>query len=138
MDKDTLPRWGWLLAALFAAAITAGITNAALFRPIGLPPAYDVVTTITLMAPVLIYVSLWYDEDRQAYWEASRAKVVGDVLFVLVGALLGAGFAIAALVDVGLPRLATDVIAMLAGFLLAWGLFWWRNTELYRGNDDSR
>lgn len=137
MDKDTLPRWGWLLAALFTAAITAGIVNAALLRPIGLPPAYDVVTTITLMGPVLIYVGLWYDEDREAYWEGSRAKIVGDVLFVVVGGLLGAAFAIAALIDVGLPRLATDVIAMLAGFLAAWALFWWRNTGIYR-DDDSR
>ncbi|WP_114577461.1 hypothetical protein [Saliphagus sp. LR7] len=135
MDKDTLPRWGWLLAALFAAAITASLANVALFRPIGLPQSYDVVTTIALMAPVLIYVGLWHDDERQAYWTNSRPKIVGDAVFTLLGALLGAGFAIAALIDVGIPRLATDVIAMLAGFLLAWGLFWWRNTELYREDD---
>lgn len=136
MDKETLPRWGWLLVGLFVAAMSAQLLNAFVLEPIGLPEPYRVATVITFMSPILIYVGIWYDEDRQGYWERSRAWIAGDVAFVLSGAALGSSLAIVAVVDTGLPLIARDVLAMGAGFLLSWGLFWWRNPELYRDDGD--
>ncbi|MFC6716473.1 hypothetical protein ACFQGT_19560 [Natrialbaceae archaeon GCM10025810] len=136
MDKETLPRWGWLLVGLFVAATAAQLLNAFVLGPIGLPEAYRVITVITLMSPLLIYVGIWYDEGRREYWDRSRAWIAGDVAFVLSGAALGSSMALVAVVDSGLPQAVKDVIAMGAGFLLSWGLFWWRNPELYRLDGD--
>ena len=135
MDKETLPRWGWLLLGLFAMGVVANTFNLAVLRPAGVDQRYHVITVITSMAPVLIYVGIWYDEDRQQYWNHTRAHVVGDLFFVVVGAAMGSGIALLALENAGLPPIAQDFIAMAAGFMLSWGLFWWRNTELYRNLD---
>ncbi|SER26434.1 hypothetical protein [Natrinema salaciae] len=130
MDKTRLPRWGWLLVGLFLAALTANILNLFLV-PAVFPDAYRSITVITTMAPVLIYVGVWYDEDRQQYWTHSRARIVGDVLFVATGAALGSAIALVAIVGFGIPSFVQDVVAMGAGFLLSWGVFWWRNPGLY-------
>ncbi|QSX00384.1 hypothetical protein [Haloterrigena alkaliphila] len=132
MDKETLPRWGWLLVGLFAMGIVASLLNATVIGPAGVPEQFQVITVITAMAPVLIYVGIWYDEDRQRYWEHSREHVVGDLLFIVAGAATGSAIALVAIVGVGLPRFVQDIAAMAAGFMLSWGLFWWRNTDLYR------
>ncbi|MCU4974379.1 hypothetical protein OB955_16775 [Halobacteria archaeon AArc-m2/3/4] len=138
MDKESLPRWAWLLAALIVAAIVSQLINLVLLHPIGLSEEFEVVTTITLMSPVLIYVGIWYDEHRQEYWERSRGQIAGDVLFVLVGALLGSATVLAMIVDTGWSRLILDIVAMFAGFVTGWALFWWRNTELYRDESGTR
>lgn len=138
MDKESLPRWAWLLVGLVVAAIVSQAINLAVLRPLGLPESFEVVTTITLMSPVLIYVGIWYDEHRQEYWEHSRARIVGDVLFVLTGALLGSATVLAMIVDTGWSRLILDILAMFAGFVAGWALFWWRNTELYRNEGGTR
>ena len=135
MDKETLPRWGWLLLALFAMSIVATAFNLAVLSPAGVPERYHVVTVITSMAPVLIYIGVWYDEDRQQYWDHSREHIVGDLVFVVTAAAIGAGMALVATEGVGLPAFVEDVTAMAVGFMLSWGLFWWRNTELYRNLD---
>ncbi|WP_049922014.1 hypothetical protein [Halopiger djelfimassiliensis] len=132
MDKETVPRWAWLLVGLFGMAIVANLLNVAVLEPAGLPAEYQVVTVITAMSPVLIYVGVWYDEDRQHYWDRSRAHIAGDLLFVIVGAALGSSIALVAIVDLGLWRFVQDLAAMAAGFMLSWGLFWWRNPDLYR------
>ena len=136
MDKSSLPQWAWLLLALLAAAIVASLVNFLLLYPLGMSQTYEVVTTIALMAPVVIYVGIWYDEERSYYWEHSRAKIAGDVAFTILGALAGAGTLLVLIVDLGLPRLARDVIAMIGGFVAAWVLFWWRNTDLHGGDGD--
>lgn len=138
MNKERLPRWGWLLVGLVLASIVANLVNVLVLFPLGLPGSYQVVSIIVAMSPVLIYVGFWYDEDRQEYWDRSRQHILGDVLFILFGALLGASLALVVIADAGLPTLATDVIAMVAGFLVSWGLFWWRNTELYGGDASVR
>ncbi|ADD05121.1 uncharacterized protein Nmag_1545 [Natrialba magadii ATCC 43099] len=132
MDKEALPRWGWLLVGLFAMAMIANLLNFTVLGPAGLGPDYQVVTIITAMSPVLIYVGVWYDEDRQHYWEQPREHIIGDVLFVIVGAALGSALALVAIVGLGLWQILQDIIAMGAGFMLSWGLFWWRNPNLYR------
>ncbi|ELY76007.1 hypothetical protein [Natrinema pallidum] len=131
MDKERLPRWGWLLIGLFLAALGANLLNLLVLVPTVLPEAYRSVTVIAIMSPVLIYVGVWYDEERQSYWDHSRARVVGDILFVVAGAALGSAVALAAIIDLGLSSFLQDVLAMAAGFLLAWGLFWWRNPDMY-------
>ena len=131
MDKARLPRWAWLMIGLFLAVLASNLLNLFVLVPTVLPEAYRSITVIAAMAPVLIYVGVWYDEERQPYWTQSRAKIVGDVLFVVTGAILGAAIALVALVGVGLPGAVVDILAMSAGFLLAWGLFWWRNPEFY-------
>ncbi|NUB89816.1 hypothetical protein HTZ84_18990 [Haloterrigena sp. SYSU A558-1] len=135
MDKETLPRWGWLLLGLFAMAVVANTFNLFVLGPAGVPERYHVVTVITSMAPVLIYVGVWYDDDRQQYWDHSREHIVGDIVFVITGAAIGAGMGVVATEGIGLPPFVEDVIAMAIGFMLSWGLFWWRNTELYRDLD---
>ncbi|OAQ51915.1 hypothetical protein HTG_14785 [Natrinema mahii] len=137
MDKERLPRWGWLLIGLFLAALVANLLNLVVLVPTVFPEAYRSITVITTMSPVLIYVGVWYDEDRQGYWRHSRARIVGDALYVVAGAAIGSAIALVALVDRGLPPFLLDVLAMAAGFLLSWGLFWWRNPDLY-GADDER
>lgn len=132
MDKERFPRWGWLLIGLLVAAISANLITFIVLRPMGLPEEYQVVPIITAMAPVMIYVGVWYDDDRQSYWENSREHIVGDVLFVVSGAALGSAMALVTIVDFGIWRILQDVITMGAGFLLSWGLFWWRNPDLYR------
>ncbi|ELY65328.1 hypothetical protein [Natronococcus jeotgali] len=132
MDKERLPRWGWLLVGLFAMSVLAQLLNQLVLFPAGLPEAYQSITVITLMSPVLIYVGVWYDDDRQHYWERSRERIVADVAFVLAGAALGSSVALVAIVEFGLPQLAQDLAAMAVGFMLSWGLFWWRNPEVYR------
>ncbi len=57
MDKQRLPRWGWLLLGLFAMSVLSTAINMALLDPRGLEEAYQIVTVITMMAPVLIYVA---------------------------------------------------------------------------------
>lgn len=88
MDKETLPRWGWLLLGLFAMAVVANTFNLFVLGPAGVPERYHVVTVITSMAPVLIYIGLWYDDDRQQYWDHSREHIVGDLVFVITGAAI--------------------------------------------------
>lgn len=131
MDKARLPRWAWLMVGLFLAVLGSNLLNLLVLVPAVLPETYRSITVIAAMAPVLIYVGVWYDEERQPYWTQSRAKIVGDVLFVVTGAILGSAIALVALVGIGLPSTVLDILAMTAGFLLAWGLFWWRNPTLY-------
>lgn len=131
MDKQRLPRWGWLLVGLFLAALIANLLNWLVVLPSGLPEAYRSITVIATMSPVLIYVGVWYDADKQHYWTHSRVRIVGDILFVVAGATLGSAIALVAIVGFGLPGFLQDVLAMAGGFLLAWGLFWWRNPDLY-------
>ncbi|APX97927.1 MULTISPECIES: hypothetical protein [Natronorubrum] len=133
MDKESLPRWGWLLIGLFGMVLVAELLNFYVFRPAGVPQSFEVIPIITAMAPVLIFIGPWYDEERQHYWEQSQAHIVGDLLFVLVGAALGSAIVLAAIVTIGLPRIVQDILAMGGGFMLSWGLFWWRNTALYAG-----
>lgn len=130
MDRERLPRWGWLLVGLFLAALVANLLNLVLV-PTVFPDAYRSITVIAAMSPVLIYVGVWYDEDRRHYWTASRARIVGDVAFVVTAAVLGSGIVLVAILDLGLPRFLTDVVAMAGGFLLSWGVFRWRNPDLY-------
>ncbi|SFB82360.1 hypothetical protein SAMN05444422_102221 [Halobiforma haloterrestris] len=137
MDKERLPRWGWLLVGLFAASLVAQLVNAVLISQGILPERYQVITIITAMSPVLIYVGVWYDEDRQHYWENPRERIVGDVAFVLVGAAVGSSIALVAIIDLGTWRLLQELVAMAAGFLLSWGLFWWRNPDLYTMDTDG-
>ena len=136
MDKEQVPRWGWLMIGLFLAALIANLVNWFVLMPAGLPDAYRSMTVITTMSPVLIYVGVWYDEDRQQYWRHSRARIAGDVLFVLSGAALGSAIALVAVDGLGIPGFFRDILAMGAGFLLAWGLFWWRNPDLYDADLD--
>lgn len=136
MDKERLPRWGWLMIGLFVAVLVSNLLNLFVLVPAVFPETYRAITVITAMSPVVIYVGLWYDEDRQGYWEASRAKIVGDVLFVVTGAAMGAAIALVAVAELGVPRFLLDIIAMAAGFLLAWGLFWWRNPDVYAGDPE--
>ncbi|MFA9417253.1 hypothetical protein [Natrinema sp. HArc-T2] len=131
MDKARLPRWAWLTIGLFLAVLVSNLLNLFVLVPAVLPETYRSITVIAAMAPVLIYVGIWYDEERQPYWRQSRAKIAGDILFVVTGAILGSAIALVALVGVGLPGTVLDILAMSAGFLLAWGLFWWRNPTLY-------
>ncbi|WP_027119130.1 hypothetical protein [Natronorubrum tibetense] len=133
MDKERLPRWGWLLIGLFAMAIIANTLNIAVLGPAGLPDEYQVITVITSMAPVLIYIGVWYDEERQEYWEQTREHIAADLVFVVTGAAIGSAIVLVPIVEFGLPRIVQDIIAMAAGFMLSWGLFWWRNTEVYSG-----
>ncbi|WP_293029856.1 hypothetical protein [Natronococcus sp.] len=133
MDKERLPRWGWLLAGLFVMSILAQILNQLVLFPAGLPEAYQSITVITLMSPVLIYVGVWYDEERQHYWERSQERIVGDLAFVVAGAALGSAIVLVAIVDLGLPQIVQDIVAMAVGFMLSWGLFWWRNPDVYLG-----
>lgn len=132
MDKERLPRWGWLLVGLFAMMIVANVLNVAVLERVGVPEQYHVITLITSMAPVLIYIGVWYDEERQPYWEQSQEHIAGDLVFVVVGAAIGSAIALVAVIDIGLPRFIQDITAMAAGFMLSWGLFWWRNPNLYR------
>ncbi|AGB38180.1 hypothetical protein [Natronococcus occultus] len=131
MDKERLPRWGWLLVGLFAMSIVAQLLNQLVLFPIGLPEVYQSITVITLMSPVLIYVGVWYDEDRQHYWDQPQERMVADLAFVLAGAALGSSIALVAIVDFGLPQIVQDIVAMAVGFMLSWGLFWWRNPDIY-------
>jgi hypothetical protein len=135
MDKTRLPRWGWLLLGLFAMSVLANLINVLVLYPAGLPPAYQAITVITLMSPVLIYVGLWYDEDRQHYWEQSREQITGDLLFIITGAALGSALVLVAIVDTGLAQILIDIVAMAVGFMLSWGLFWWRNPDVYQAFD---
>jgi len=132
MDKETLPRWGWLLLGLFIMAMLANVLNVAVLGPAGLPEAYYVITVITGMAPVLIYIGVWYDEERQHYWEHPRSRIFGDLVFVFLGALIGSSIVFVGIAETGLPRLVVDIAAMAGGFMLGWGLFWWRNPEIYQ------
>jgi len=131
MDKARLPRWAWLMVGLFLAVLSSNLLNLFVLVPAVLPETYRSITVIAAMAPVLIYVGVWYDEERQPYWTQSRAKIAGDVLFVVTGAILGSAIALVALVGIGLPGTLLDILAMSAGFLLGWVLFWWRNPTLY-------
>ncbi|EMA36335.1 hypothetical protein [Halobiforma nitratireducens] len=132
MNKERLPRWGWLLVGLFGASIVANFVNAVLIAQGILPEEYQVITIITAMAPVLIYVGVWYDDERQHYWEYPTERIFGDVVFVLVGAAVGSSIVLVAIIDFDVWRLLKEIVAMAAGFLLSWGLFWWRNPDLYR------
>jgi hypothetical protein len=136
MDKERLPRWGWLMVGLFLAVLVANLLNLLVLVPAVFPEAYRSVTVITTMSPVLIYVGIWYDEDRRRYWTNSRAKIAGDVLFVVTGAALGSAITLVAIVGSGLPDFLSDIVAMGVGFLLSWGLFWWRNQGLYADEPD--
>ena len=132
MEKETLPRWGWLLGGLLIASLIGTLLNNLVLFGLGLPEEYQVVTVITAMAPVLIYVGIWYDEERQGYWEKSRGWMAGDLTFVLLGAALGSSMVLLVIDDVGVPQIVKDLLAMTGGFMLSWGMFWWRNPEVYR------
>lgn len=138
MDKERLPQWVWLLLGLFAMAMFSQVLNVLVLGPVGLPPEYFVVTLIAGMSLVVIYISVWYEDDRANYWEQSGASYFGDVFFVLLGTIIAAGFAIAVTLEAGLGQLFRELIGMIAGFATAWGMFYWRNTGLYRTDDDSR
>ena len=131
-DKEWLPRWGWLLVGLFGLAVLSTLVNATVFAPLGLPESYFVVTTIAAMAPVLIYVGVWHDDDRQHYWDHTRSRILSDLVFVVTGAALGAAFTVALTVDTGFGQIVRDLLAMTLGFVTGWLLFWFRNPELYR------
>ncbi len=131
MDKETLPRWGWLLVGLFGAAILANLLNAAVLGPVGVPEPFFVVTVITAMAPVLVFVGLWYDDERHHYWRHSRTRVLADLAFVLAGALIGSATVLFMVLEVGLPWILEELLAMAGGFMLGWALFWWRNPDVY-------
>ncbi|MFP9190073.1 hypothetical protein [Natronosalvus vescus] len=128
MNKDRFPQWMWLLLALMVAALLANVLSV-LF---GVSDDWQITIVVTMMAPVLIYVGIWYEEERQHYWEHSRAKISGDLLFLVVGTGIGAGIAVAFTLELIGNRFLRDILAMVAGFLTGWILFWWRNPELYR------
>lgn len=132
MDRETLPQWGWLVVGLLAAALIAGTANALLLYPSGLPERYGVVTTIALMAPVLVYVSIWHDDERRDYWEHSRVRIAADAAFLVAGATLGSAAVMVALAGILRYWIFDEIAGMFAGFVAAWGLFWWRNAGLYR------
>jgi len=137
MDKERLPRWGWLMVGLFLAVLVANLLNLLVLVPAVFPEAYRSVTVITTMSPVLIYVGIWYDEDRRRYWTNSRAKIAGDVLFVVTGAALGSAITLVAIVGSRLPDFLSDIVAMGVGFLpCRGGCFWWRNQGLYADEPD--
>ncbi|WP_290816622.1 hypothetical protein [Halovivax sp.] len=138
VDKDRFPRWVWLLIGLFAMAILANAINVLVLFEAGLPERYGVVTVIAGMAPVIVYVGVWYDEDRQHYWEHSRLRIAGDVTFLALGTIAGATVALAGIVDTGLPTLVQDLLAMTVGFLAGWVLFYFRNPDLYFADPDQR
>ncbi|AHG00450.1 hypothetical protein HALLA_18255 [Halostagnicola larsenii XH-48] len=138
MDKERLPQWGWLLLGLFAMALLSQVLNVLVLGPAGLPPEYFVVTLIVGMSLVVIYVSVWYEDDRADYWDQSGASYFGDVFFVVLATIIAAAFAIAVTLEAGLGQLFRELIGMIAGFATAWGMFYWRNTGLYRTDDDSR
>ena len=131
MDKQSIPQWGWLLLALSVAAIFATIVSALL----GVSEDWQIVIVVTVMAPVLVYIGVWYEEERQHYWEQSTEKIVGDAIFVLIGTGLGAGIAVALSIDLIDSRFLRDLFAMIPGFLSGWALFWWRNPALYRPDE---
>ena len=135
VDRDRLPKWAWLLLGLFGAAFLTNVLNVLLFYR-WLPEAYGVVPVIGSMVPVFLYVGLWHDEDRSHYWEFHRLRIVGDVVFVVLGAIAGASMTLAVLAEVGLTGLGAELFGVVVGFGSGWVLFYFRNPELYR--DDSR
>lgn len=137
MDKERLPQWAWLLLGLFAMAVLSQVLNVLVLGPVGLPAEYFVVTLIAGMSLVVIYVSVWYEDERADYWDQTGAGYFGDIFFVLLGTIIAAAFAIAVTLEVGLGQLFRELIGMIAGFATAWGMFYWRNAGLYR-TDDSR
>ncbi|WP_394348762.1 hypothetical protein [Haloterrigena sp. H1] len=74
MNKERLPRWGWLVVGLFLAVLGSNLLNLLVLVPAVLPEVYRSITVIAAMAPVLIYVGIWYDEERQPYWTQSRSR----------------------------------------------------------------
>lgn len=135
IEKETLPRWGWLMVGLFAMAILSNIINYALLHPHVYPEEYGSVTVIAAMAPVIIYVGIWYDDERQSYWQHSRARIAGDVAFIVLGAIAGAGSTLLAVPGTGLVQ---DLAAMSVGFVVGWVLFYVRNPDLYFTDEDER
>ena len=136
VDRDRLPKWAWLLLGLFGAAFIVNILNVLIFFR-WLPEQYGVIPVIGSMVPVFIYVGLWHDDDRSHYWEFPRLRIVGDLVFVVFGAIAGAGMALAALSELGLTGLGAELVGVLVGFITGWLLFYFRNPELYR-DDDGR
>lgn len=133
MDLESVPRWAYLLGALFLAAVLASVTNAILVETFQIDEAFRVITVIAMMTPIVIYAGIWFDESRHEYWERSRQHMVGDVAFMLAAAIAGSTMVIIALVDLGLGRLVREIAAMLVGLGSAWVLFYWRNIDIYRG-----
>ncbi|MFC3957423.1 hypothetical protein [Halovivax cerinus] len=139
LDPDRLPRWGWMTAGLVVMALVSNVLNVLVFYPLGLPVAYSAVTVIASMAPVIVYVDVWHDEDKRSYWSHDRLRVASDVVFVVLGTLVGASIVLLSLAETGLPRLPTELLAMLAGLLAGWALFYVRNSDLYfQTGDDGR
>ncbi|WP_247730854.1 hypothetical protein [Halovivax limisalsi] len=136
LDKERLPRWGWLTVGLVAAAFASNVLNVALVTLGVLSPEYGAVTVIASMAPVMIYVGVWYDEERQHYWHHDRLRVVADVAFVVLGAVAGST---AALLAIGgsVGGFLAELLAMAAGFVAAWVLFYVRNPDLYELDTDA-
>ncbi|MCU4926232.1 hypothetical protein OB905_09580 [Halobacteria archaeon AArc-dxtr1] len=131
MDKERLPQWAWLLLGLFVTALVANTIYISVLEPIGLSPDYLVVILISSMSLVVIYLGVWYNEERSAYWERPKAAMFGDVTFVLVGAVTVSALVISIGLDRGLSQLPRELLAMIAGFATAWVLFYWRNPDLY-------
>lgn len=134
VDKEWLPQWGWLLVALFGLAMVANLANLLVFGPIGLPEEYHIVPIIAAMVPAIIFVGIWYDEDRHHYWDHSRLRIVGDLVFVVAATAIGAAFATVFVVDIGIHQIVRDIIAMTVGFVMGWVLFWFRNPSMYRND----
>ncbi|AGB14959.1 hypothetical protein Halru_0315 [Halovivax ruber XH-70] len=131
VDRDRLPRTGWLFVGLLVMALVTNLLNALLFHPLGLPVSFGAATVIAGMAPVIIYVGVWYDEEKRPYWEHNRLRIATDVTFVVIGTLLGASVALFGLLELGLPRLPRELVAMLVGLVAGWALFYTRNPEIY-------
>jgi len=135
MDKERLPRWGWLMVGLFLAVLVANLLNLLVLVPAVFPEAYRSVTVITTMSPVLIYVGIWYDEDRRRYWTNSRAKIAGDVLFVVTGRHWGRRSRSWRSSVPGSPTFCR-ISSRWASASSRRGLFWWRNQGLYADEPD--
>jgi O-antigen/teichoic acid export membrane protein len=135
MDRDRFPQWVWLLAGLVVTSLAANLLNVVVLGPAGLPQEYFVATVIGAMAPVLVFLGVWFNDERAHYWDHSRVRIGSDLVFVVVGAALGAAIVLVALTGGWLPTIVRDIVAMTAGFVLGWGLFWFRNTDLYRTDE---
>lgn len=138
MDKERLPSWAWMLVGLLVAAFAGQLVYALVLFPMGVGAEFMVIPLIGTMSIVVVYIHVWYEEENQYYWEHSRAKIAGDVGFVIAGAVLGASMALVGISGL-VGGIIADVVSMFAGFILAWGMMWWRNPGLYSpGGDGDR
>ena len=140
VDRDRFPRWVWLMLGLFVMAMLANMVNAFVLIPNDIiDQRYAVVTVIAGMAPVIVYVGIWYDDHRRHYWEYHRLKIAGDLTFIVLGTIAGTGFSLIGLAETGLHTIVQDLIGMTIGFLAGWLLFYVRNPDLYfTGEEPAR